>query len=93
MSNDELTHKLVALMQVHLTHMQAAIEAVTKLVNSDNTFIELMKHLPVLPGPVYDEFMANAIRHDNARDQFVKASELMKENFIELAQVILKAVE
>ncbi len=93
MSNDELTHKLIVLMQKHDTHLQAAIEAVQKLGNANNTLSEFMKYIPTLPKPIYAELMANAVRHDNARDQLLEAWELMKEDFRELMQAMLEATK
>ena len=93
MSNDELINQLIVLMQKHETHMQAAVEAVTKLGNANNKLFDFMKHIPALPKPIYDKLMANAVRHDNARNQLLEAFELVKEDFIELAQAMLKATE
>ena len=93
MSNDELATRLNALMRHYHTHADAALMAIDKLGNSNNVLSEFLTHLIGLPKPVYDELMANAIRHDNAKDQLIEAFELMKIDFEKLAQAMLKATE
>ena len=93
MSSDELTKQLVVLMRKHETHLQAAMEAVTKLGSTDNALFEFMKRIPDFSQSDYDELMANAIKHDNARDQLLEAWALMKEDVRELTQAMLKAAQ